>query len=284
MNRPTAASSSSQRAIARYDTGIHEFVAPFQSAEATGASSIPRALRPPRTSVHRVDDSAPRPRASTTARCSRAPMPMRPGIEQKNRRARVAGSPGSDASSVLMITMRSTPASRIARSTERRFSASKADRSRLVAVTPSAVTTASAPANAAVSDDESASDGTTATRESAGTSTIRSGRERTMAVKPMPCARHSARMPWPRPPAAPRTATCRRLERTVPAVVAAGPAPSAGARCDGAEHGIGALSPARRGDGPRSGRDRFSGTRRTAGERRGASPARRRNPRHPRPP
>jgi hypothetical protein len=78
-----------------------------------------------------------------------------------------------------------------------------------VAVTPSAVMTASVPAKAAASPDRLAREVTTATREADGTSVIRSGRERRMVVNPIPSSRQTARMPWPRPPATPMTATWR---------------------------------------------------------------------------
>src|SRR2546421_2014683 len=45
---------------------------------------------------------------------------------------------------------------------------------------------------------------------------MRSGRERTMAVNTIPSARHTLQMPWPRPPAAPMTATCRGSRRDSP--------------------------------------------------------------------
>lgn len=51
-------------------------------------------------------------------------------------------------SNVLIITMRSAPATNIASSTAAIFADSKAESSWVVAVTPSAVITASAPANA----------------------------------------------------------------------------------------------------------------------------------------
>src|SRR5690242_21410129 len=87
-NSLAAASSSIHRPIARYDTGIHELGAPAQSAEATGGSSFPLEFSPPRTSVHRSDENSPRPSASATARCSLAPRPTLPGIQEKNRISR----------------------------------------------------------------------------------------------------------------------------------------------------------------------------------------------------
>ncbi|MCE3273012.1 MAG: transporter related [Ramlibacter sp.] len=206
-NALAAASSSIHPPIARYDTGIQELDAPAQSVDATGRSSIPREFSPPRTRVHRVEESAPRPSASATDCCSLVPRPMVPGNREKKRMRRLAGLPGSEVSRVLTITIRSTPASAIACSTVSMFAESDAERSWLVGVTPSAVSTASAPAKAAARAGRSASEVTTATRDPGGTSVIRSGRDRTIAVKRIPSARQTSRMPWPNPPAAPTTAT-----------------------------------------------------------------------------
>jgi hypothetical protein len=120
---------------------------------------------------------------------------MVPGIHEKNRMGSLAGLPGNGVRRVLITTIRSTPASDSACSTVSMFAESKAEGSWLVAVTPSAVRTASAPAKAAVSAGRSASEVTTATREPDGTFVIRSGLDRTMAVKPIPSSRHTARMP-----------------------------------------------------------------------------------------
>jgi hypothetical protein len=120
---------------------------------------------------------------------------MLPGIHEKKRMSRLAGLPGNDVRRVLITTIRSTPAPDIACSTVSMFAESRAERSWLVAVTPSAVRTASAPARAVVRAERSASEVTTATREPGGTFLIRSGRERTMAVKPIPSSRQTVRMP-----------------------------------------------------------------------------------------
>jgi hypothetical protein len=108
---------------------------------------------------------------------------------------KLAGWPGNEVRRVLITTMRSTPTSDIACSTVSMFAESEAERSWLVAVTPSAVRTASAPARAAFRAERSASEVTTVTREPGGTLVIRSGRERTMAVKPIPSSRHTDRIP-----------------------------------------------------------------------------------------
>src|SRR4051794_22192090 len=89
------------------------------------------------------------------------------------------------------------------------FSESRAELSLLAAVTPIAAMTASTPENAAVRPARSASEETTTTRDLAGTPVMRSGRERTIAVNAMFSPRHTLRTPWPRPPAAPITATLR---------------------------------------------------------------------------
>ncbi len=109
-NSLAVASSRIHRAIARYETGIQELSAPAQSAEATGRSSFPRAFSPPRTSVHRSDENAPRPSASTTACCSVAPRPMVPGMHENKRMTRLADLPSDEVRSVLITTIRSTPA------------------------------------------------------------------------------------------------------------------------------------------------------------------------------
>jgi aspartate oxidase len=75
---------------------------------------------------------------------------MVPGIHEKKRMRRVADLPGDEVSSVLVTTIRSTPAVNIACSTVSIFSESRAERSWLVDVTPRAVRTASAPAKATV--------------------------------------------------------------------------------------------------------------------------------------
>ncbi len=200
-------SSSIHRPMSAYETGHHEFVAPGQSAEAIGCSARPREFTAARTSVHRSESKTPAPRASATACCSVAPRPTLPGIWEKKRMRRLAGLPGNEQSSVLIMMMRSTPAASMDSLTVAMFEESRVERSRVVVVTPRAVSTASVPENASVSAARSARDSTTTTRERAGTSAMRSGRERTMAVKSIPFARHTPRMPRPRPPAAPRTAT-----------------------------------------------------------------------------
>ena len=146
-------------------------------------------------SVQRNEENAPLPRASTTACCSEAPRPVVPGIHEKKRNARLAGLPGMDASSVLITTIRSTPAADIDSSIVAMFAESKAERSELVDVSPRAVSTASAPVNASVRAGRSVRDVITATREPLGTSVMRSGRERTMAVNLIPSALHALRMP-----------------------------------------------------------------------------------------
>jgi hypothetical protein len=123
------ASSIIHRAMASYETGMHEFRAPGQSAAAAGASFLPRELSPARTSVHRTAEKAPLPRASTTACCSRAPRPILPGTQEKKRIARLPGFPGREASKVLMMMMRSTLAANMAASTSAAFSDSMAERS-----------------------------------------------------------------------------------------------------------------------------------------------------------
>jgi hypothetical protein len=120
---------------------------------------------------------------------------MVPGIQEKKRMRRLAGFPGDEVRSELITTIRSTAAANIACSTVSIFSESEAARSRLVDVTPRAVRTASAPAKAAVRVARSAREVTTATREPGGIIVMRSGRERTMAVKPIPSPRHTLRMP-----------------------------------------------------------------------------------------
>jgi hypothetical protein len=75
------------------------------------------------------------------------------------------------------------------------FAESKAERSELVEVTPRAVSTASAPAKALVRAVRSVSDVITTTQQPFGTSVMRSGRERTMAVNGIPSALHTLRMP-----------------------------------------------------------------------------------------
>ncbi len=194
-NSLAEASSSIHRPMATYETGAQEFSAPPQSAAATGGSLLPRELTPPRTSVQRSEENAPSPRASTTACCSEAPRPVVPGTHEKKRNARLAGLPGSDASSVFITIIRSTPAANIDSSIVAMLAESKAERSALVEVNPMAVSTASAPANASVSAARSARDVTTATREPLGTSVMRFGRERTMAVNCTPSALHTLRMP-----------------------------------------------------------------------------------------
>jgi len=145
-----AASSSIHRPMASYETGIQEFGALPQSAEATGRSSLPLKLTPARTRVQRSDANAPSPKASTTACCSAAPRPILPGILEKKRMAQLAGFPGREASSVLIIMRRSTPAASIDASTVAAFLESRAERSKLADVTPRAVSTASAAENACV--------------------------------------------------------------------------------------------------------------------------------------
>lgn len=194
-NLLASASSSIHRPMASYETGAQEFRAPPQSAAPTGGSFLPRELRPPRTSVQRSEENARLARASTTACCSEAPRPIAPGTHEKKRNIRLAGLPGSDASSVLITTIRSTPAANIDSSTAFMFAESKAERSALVEVSPMAVSTASAPANASVSAGRSAREVTTATREPLGTSAMRFGRERTIAVNWTPSALHTLRMP-----------------------------------------------------------------------------------------
>jgi hypothetical protein len=145
--------------------------------------------------------------ASATACCSVAPRPILPGSNEKNLIVRLAGLPGFAARSVLMMTMRSTCEASIVSSTVAMFADSSAERSWLVDVTPSAVSTASAPENAFLRSVQSVKDGTTAMREPPGTFAMRSGRERTMAVNPIPSVLHTSRIPCPKPPAAPITAT-----------------------------------------------------------------------------
>jgi hypothetical protein len=82
--------------------------------------------------------------------------------------------------------MRSMPAANIDSSIAAMFAESKAERSELVDVTPRAVITASAPVNASLRAARSARDVTITTREPHGTSVMRSGRERTMAVNLIP--------------------------------------------------------------------------------------------------
>jgi hypothetical protein len=118
-----------------------------------------------------------------------------PGIHEKKRITRLAGFPGEEASSVLITIMRSTPADDIDSSTVAMLAESRADRSQLVDLTPMAVSTTPAPENASARAARSARDVTTATREPSGTSVMRCGRERTMAVNPIPSARHTLRMP-----------------------------------------------------------------------------------------
>jgi hypothetical protein len=96
---------------------------------------------------------------------------------------------------VLITTIRPTPAANIDSSIAAMFAESKAERSELVDVSPRAVSTASAPVNASVRAGRSVRDVTTATREPLGTSVMRSGRERTMAVNLIPSALHALRMP-----------------------------------------------------------------------------------------
>jgi hypothetical protein len=185
-NSLAAASSSIHRPMAPYETGDQEFKAPSQSRDATGRSSFPRELSPARTSVQRSEENAPLPSASITACCSRAPRPIVPGMHMKKRMARLAGCPGCEVSSVLMTMMRSTLAPNIDSSTAAMFAESKAGRSCVVAVTPRAVSTASAPENASARAAPSAKDWTTAALDPPGRSVIRSGRERTTAVNPIP--------------------------------------------------------------------------------------------------
>ncbi len=206
-------SSNIHRPMSAYETGDHEFSAPSQSAEATGGSALPRELTAARTSVHRSDAKTPLPRVSTTDCCSAAPRPMLPGIHEKKRMSRLAGIPGNEESSVLIMMMRSTPAAVIDSLTVAMFVERSALRSCVVAVTPRAVSTASVPENAFARATPSARDSTTTTRDPLGTSVMRSGRERTMAVKSIPSVRHTLRMPCPRPPAAPITATRRGSDR-----------------------------------------------------------------------
>jgi hypothetical protein len=132
---------------------------------------------------------------------------MVPGNHEKKRMAWLADLPGAAARSVLITTIRSTPEAVIEASTVAILAESRAERSLLARVTPIAAMTVSAPENAAVSAARSARDATTTTRDLPGTSVTRSGRERTIAVKSMFSPRHTLRMPWPRPPAAPMTAT-----------------------------------------------------------------------------
>jgi hypothetical protein len=73
-----------------------------------------------------------------------------PGIHEKKRITRLAGFPGGEAISVLIIMMRSTPAADIDSSTVAMFAESRAERSQLVDLTPRAVSTAPAPENASV--------------------------------------------------------------------------------------------------------------------------------------
>jgi hypothetical protein len=75
---------------------------------------------------------------------------MVPGIREKKRMRGVADLPGDEVSSVLVTTIRSTPTVNISCSTVSIFSESKAERSRLVDVTPRAVRTASTPTRATV--------------------------------------------------------------------------------------------------------------------------------------
>jgi len=206
-------SSSIHRPISAYETGDHEFSAPGQSPEATGRSALPRELTAARTSVQRSDAKTPSPMASTTACCSVAPRPILLGIHEKKRISRLAGIPGNEVSSVLIIMMRSTPAAIMDSLTVAMFAESNAGRSCVVAVTPRVVSTTSVRENASVRAAPSARDSTTTTRERPGTSVMRSGRERTTAVKSIPSERHTLRMPWPRPPAAPMTATWRGSSR-----------------------------------------------------------------------
>ena len=147
--------------MSAYETGHHEFRAPGQSAEATGRSALPRELSAARTSVQRRGANTPAPMASTTACCSVAPRPRLPGIHEKKRIRRLAGIPGNEQSSVLIMMMRSTPAASIDSLTVAIFAESSAERSRVVAVTPRAVSTVSVPRNALVSAARSARDSTT---------------------------------------------------------------------------------------------------------------------------
>jgi hypothetical protein len=75
----TTDSSSIYRPVPAYETGDHEFSAPGQSAEATAC-------------------------------CPVAARPILPGIHEKKRKGQHVGIPGNEVSSVLIITMRSTPA------------------------------------------------------------------------------------------------------------------------------------------------------------------------------
>jgi hypothetical protein len=191
-NALVAASSSIHRPMASYETGSEEFRAPSQSAEAAGRSSLARELTPARMSVQRSDKNALLPRASTTACCSLAPRPTLPGSHEKKRMARLARLLAGEASSVLMIMMRSTPAANIDCSTVAMFPESSADRSRLVAVTPRAVSTAVAPENASVRAAPSARDLTRATRQPRGMSVMRPGaRADNGAEADSFCSRHA---------------------------------------------------------------------------------------------
>jgi hypothetical protein len=118
-----------------------------------------------------------------------------PGTHEKNLIAQLAGCPGGEASIVLITMIRSTPAASIDSATVPMFAESSAEGSWLVDVIPRTASTAPAPENASVRVARSASDLTTATREPLGTSVMRSGRARTMAVNPIPSARHTPRMP-----------------------------------------------------------------------------------------
>jgi hypothetical protein len=163
------------------ETGDQEFCAPVQSAEAMGRSAPPRELTAARTSVQRSDAKMPVPSASTTACCSEAPRPMLPGIHEKKRKSRLAGIPGDEASSVLIIKIRSTFAATMDSLTVAMLAKSNAAQSNVVAVTPKAVCTASAPENASARAAPSARDSTTTTRKRRGTSVMRSGRSRKFA-------------------------------------------------------------------------------------------------------
>ena len=132
---------------------------------------------------------------------------MLPGSSEKRRPRKLGGAPGAAASSVLMMRIRSTPALFIAASTEARFFESNAVRSELVRVTPIAVSTASESLNASASLARSPRSLRTSTREPSGIAVMRSGRERTIAVKRTSADLHTRSMPCPRPPAAPITAT-----------------------------------------------------------------------------
>lgn len=151
--------------MSAYETGDHEFSAPGQSAEATGRSALPRELTAARTSVQRSEAKTPLPMASTTACCSVAPRPMLPDIHEKKRISRLVGVPGNEVSSVLITMMRSTPAAIMDSFTVAMFAESSAERSRVAAVTPRAVSSASVPENASVRAAPSARDSTTTTRE-----------------------------------------------------------------------------------------------------------------------